>query len=129
MALRKRNPADGRGGVRIIVGRRRRRTGGVIRFRVRAYDPPHMLEYDWVEVPSPSGTITDSTVRFELTPLGDRVRLTLTHRALPAHAFESVAAGWHAHLDVLRAVLTGVDGPDAETRYEALLDRYAKLAP
>ena len=103
--------------------------GGAIRFRVRVYDPPHVLEYDWVEVPSPSGVIKDSYVRFELTPLGDRVRLTLTHRALPAHAFESVAAGWHAHIDVLRAVLTGVEGPDADTRYEALRERYAALVP
>jgi len=101
--------------------------GGVIRFRVRTYDPPRVLEYDWVEVPSPTGTITDSHVRFELEPIGDRVRLTLTHRALPAHAFESVAAGWHAHLDVLRAVLAGVDGPDAETRYETLKDGYADV--
>ena len=100
--------------------------GGAIRFRVRVYDPPHVLEVDWVEVPSPTGTITDSTVRFELTPVGDRVRLTLTHRALPAHAFGSVAAGWHAHIDVLRAVLTGVEGPNAETRYEALAHHYEK---
>jgi uncharacterized protein YndB with AHSA1/START domain len=103
--------------------------GGVFRFRVRVYDPPHVLEYDWIEVTSPTGAIKDSLVRFELTPLGDRVRLTLTHRALPAHAFESVAAGWHAGLDVLRDVLNGIDGPDADTRYEALRERYANLAP
>jgi uncharacterized protein YndB with AHSA1/START domain len=103
--------------------------GGSIRFRMRVFDPPHVLEYDWAEVPSPSGTIRNSTVRFELEPAGERVRLTLTQSALPSGAFESVGAGWHAHLDVLRAVLTGVDGPDAETRYEALQERYAKLAP
>jgi hypothetical protein len=95
---------------------------------MRVYDPPRVLEYDWVEVPSETGTITNSTVRFELEPAGERVRLTLTQRALPRHAFESVAAGWHAHLDVLRAVLDGVEGPDAETRYEALRGPYAALA-
>jgi uncharacterized protein YndB with AHSA1/START domain len=102
--------------------------GGTIRLRVQVYDAPRVLEVEWAEMPSPTGTITDSFVRFELTPVGDRVRLTLTHRALPAHAFPSVAAGWHAHLDVLRAVLSGVEGPDAETRYEALKDRYSAIA-
>ncbi len=99
--------------------------GGAIRFRVRVYDPPRVLEYDWVDVPSPSGTITDSYVRFELEPVGDRVRLTLTQRALPAHAFQSVAAGWHAHLDVLRATLRGEDAPELNARYEAVQPYYA----
>ena len=102
--------------------------GGVIRFRMRVYDPPRVLEYDWVEVPSATGTITDSTVRFQLETIGERVRLTLTHRALPTHAIASVSAGWHAHADVLRAVLTGVDGPGADARYESLLPHYEALA-
>ena len=99
--------------------------GGSFHFILRVYDAPRVLEYDWIEGSTPEGAITTSHVRFELESVGDRVRLTLTHRALSPGTFQSVAAGWHAHLDTLRAVLDGVDGPDANARYEALLPRYA----
>jgi len=102
--------------------------GGELRFRTRVYDPPHVLEYDWVEQSAPSGAIRDSIVRFELAERGDRVRLTLTHRALPISSFDSVGAGWHAQLDVLVAVLSGIDGPTADARYEAILPEYGALA-
>jgi uncharacterized protein YndB with AHSA1/START domain len=101
--------------------------GGELRIRTRVYDPPHVLEYDWVEQNSPTGAIRDSVVRFELAEHGERVRLTLTHRALPITTFSSVGAGWHAHLDVLAAVLAGIDGPDADTRYEAIRPEYDAL--
>jgi uncharacterized protein YndB with AHSA1/START domain len=102
--------------------------GGELRGRTRVYDPPHVLEYDWIETTAPGGPIRDSYVRFELQPQGDRVLLTLTHRALPADAFTTVAAGWHAHLDTLVATVSGIDGPDADTRYETLRPRYEALA-
>jgi uncharacterized protein YndB with AHSA1/START domain len=102
--------------------------GGFTRGTVRVYDPPHVLEYGW-EMEAPGTSIRGPVVRFELAPMGDRVRLTLTHRALSRDVFATIAAGWHAHVDTLRAVLSGEDGPDANARYEAVLDRYAKLAP
>ncbi|MBV8643675.1 MAG: SRPBCC domain-containing protein, partial [Candidatus Eremiobacteraeota bacterium] len=102
--------------------------GGAFIFRTRRFDPPHVLEYDWVEVSAPGGPITDSYVRFELTTHGDRVRLVLTHYALPPAAFPSIGGGWHAGLDVLANVLAGVEGPSADARYEALEPEYEKLA-
>jgi hypothetical protein len=47
-------------------------------------------------------------VSFELTPLGDQVRLVVTHARLPDRKnLLNVSAGWHAHLAVLRARLEG----------------------
>jgi uncharacterized protein YndB with AHSA1/START domain len=102
--------------------------GGGLTIRTRAFDPPHVLEYDWIELPAPGGETRSSVVRFELAAHGDGVRLTLTHRALPPDAFTTIGAGWHAHLDTLLAQLTGGGGPDANARYEALAPRYGALA-
>jgi uncharacterized protein YndB with AHSA1/START domain len=101
--------------------------GGELRIRTRVYDPSHVLEYDWVEPNAAGGAIRDSTVRFELAERGDRVHLTLTHRALPAEAYTTIGAGWHAHLDTLVAQLAGTGGPDADARYAAIAPRYGVL--
>ncbi len=61
---------------------------------VIAVDPMRMLTFAW-------GT---GDVTFELTPKGERVLLTLTHRGLSDPAARSmIAAGWHMHLDILTA--------------------------
>ena len=95
--------------------------------RTRVYDPPRILEYEWSEAAA-GAPMRDSRVRFELREDGERVHLTLTHAALAPEAFATVAAGWHAHVGVLVAVLTDVAGDDAETRYERLLPRYEAIA-
>lgn len=66
--------------------------------RVTKYDPPHLLSYTWGEE-----TGDESEVTFELTPEGDEVRLTLTHRRLgdDRDTLISVASGWHTHLGIL----------------------------
>ena len=47
-------------------------------------------------------------VSFELEPAGDKVLLTVIHRRLPDRAqLLNVSAGWHAHLDVLVARISG----------------------
>ena len=68
--------------------------------RVTEFDPPRVLAYRWGEDAN-----TSSESRFELTPQGDQVHLVLTHRRLSAEQMTSVAAGWHTHLDILRARL------------------------
>jgi uncharacterized protein YndB with AHSA1/START domain len=95
-----------------------------LRIRTRVYDPPHVLEYNWIEMTTEVGQIRDSVVRWELTEHGDRVHLTLTHSALPTDAYTSIGAGWHAHLDVLVARLTGNGPTDANARYEELAASY-----
>lgn len=70
--------------------------------RVTRYDPPRLLSYTWGE-----GTGEESEVTFELTPEGEKVRLTLTHRRLgdDPDMLASVATGWHTHLGILSARL------------------------
>ena len=102
--------------------------GGGLTLRTRVFDPPRLLEYDWIEHDAPGGAIRNSIVRFELEPDGERVHLTLTHRALPVDSYPTIGAGWHAHLDTLVAVASGIEGPDANARYEHVAPRYAPLA-
>lgn len=53
-----------------------------------------------------------SEVTFELEPVGDEVRLVVTHRRLPDRShLLGVSAGWHAHLDLLVARLRGEELP------------------
>ena len=102
--------------------------GGGLTLRTRVFDPPRVLEYDWVEHGAPGGAIGNSVVRFELSAKGDRVRLTLTHSALPTESYTTIGAGWHAHLDTLVLQVAGQDGPDANARYSVIGPRYGALA-
>lgn len=65
-------------------------------------EPPHLLVHTWDEENS------SSEVSFELTEIGDKVRLVLTNRRLPNRGeLVGVSGGWHTHLDVLQEVLEG----------------------
>lgn len=97
--------------------------GEVLQFgHVLACDPPRLLAYTWNE-----GTDDPSEVCFELKPLGDKVLLVVTHRQLvDRDMMVSVAAGWHAHLDILRDLLAERPiGPywDTHMRLEAEYER------
>jgi len=85
--------------------------------RVTVWEPPHRLAYRWGEDGDEA-----SEVLFELESRGDGVHLLLTHTRLPAHHMASVAAGWHTHLGILIARLSG-DAPSGfwrtHTRLEA----------
>lgn len=60
-------------------------------------EPPRLLSQTWGE-----GVNGASEVTFELTPEGEDVLLTLTHRKLrDRDEMLSVAGGWHAHLGIL----------------------------
>ena len=62
-------------------------------------DPPRRLAFAWNNT---------GGVSFELEPKGRDVLLTLVHRRLPDRSMLlMVAAGWHAHLDVLAARAKG----------------------
>jgi len=67
--------------------------------RIVEYDPPRKLTITW----SGSGNVT-----FELAQRGDDVLLTVIHRRLPDRSSLLMhAAGWHIHLDILAARMTG----------------------
>ncbi|WP_063002059.1 SRPBCC family protein [Nocardia mikamii] len=69
---------------------------------VLEWDPPHRLRHTW----STGGGLADSDVTFALEPVADKVRLTVTHRRIPTRGeMLDIAAGWHTHLDILRARL------------------------
>lgn len=72
--------------------------------RIVAVDPPRRLTFTWGE----KGEVT-----FTLDPAGSRVRLTVLHRRVADHAMLlKVSAGWHMHLDVLVARVSGTSvGP------------------
>jgi uncharacterized protein YndB with AHSA1/START domain len=67
--------------------------------RIVAVDPLRRLTFTWGE----QGEVT-----FSLDPAGGRVRLTVLHRRVPDRAMLlKVSAGWHMHLDVLVARVSG----------------------
>lgn len=75
-------------------------------FRMKGHilkaEPPRLLVHTWDEETS------ESEVSFELTEVGDKVRLVLTNRRLPNRGeLVGVSGGWHSHLDVLQEVLEG----------------------
>jgi uncharacterized protein YndB with AHSA1/START domain len=67
--------------------------------RITEYDPPRRLAFTW----SGSGEVS-----FDLEPKGDSVLLTLVHRQLRDRSMMlMVGAGWHMHLNVLVARVSG----------------------
>lgn len=69
--------------------------------RILELDPPHRLKFTWND---------DGDVTMALTEQAGEVLLTLTHRRLTTRNGRlMVGAGWHMHLDVLRARLNGTE--------------------
>jgi uncharacterized protein YndB with AHSA1/START domain len=84
-------------------------------------DPPHRLSISW----GSTGGVT-----FELEPVGDMVRFTLTHRRIPDRSIMlNVSAGWHAHLDVLAARLQGEEPAPFWDQWASLKADYEKRIP
>jgi uncharacterized protein YndB with AHSA1/START domain len=55
-----------------------------------------------------------TTVEISLQPEGDKTRVQLVHRGLPADAFDDHTGGWDNYLGRLAVTATGGDpGPDA----------------
>jgi len=80
--------------------------------RVTEVDPPRRLAITW----GSTGGVT-----FDLAPAGNRVLLTVTHhRVADPELLLRVSAGWHVHLGVLLARLSG-------TKSEPFWDAYARL--
>jgi uncharacterized protein YndB with AHSA1/START domain len=86
--------------------------------RITQCEPPRRLSFAWQN----SGDVT-----IALDDLVDgQVLLTLTHRRLPGGATTlNVAAGWHAHLDVLLARVAGAQQAPFWDAWQRLRDAYA----
>ena len=86
--------------------------------RITELDPPRRLSFEWGR----SGGVT-----VELEEQGDRVLLTLTHHRLPdRETMIKVAAGWHAHLDVLAAKANGEAPPGFWDNWLRLREEYGR---
>ena len=84
-------------------------------------DPPYRLSISW----GSTGGVT-----FELEPVGDMVRFTVTHRRIPDRSIMlNVSAGWHAHLDVLAARLAGEEPAPFWDNWSTLKAEYDRRIP
>lgn len=92
--------------------------------KVLEVDPPRLLVWS-------GGTGDDYTeTRFELEARGDKVLLTLTEtNLLSRERLTENAAGWHAHLEVLGAQLSGSARPRFWERHQKLNEDYKRRLP
>jgi uncharacterized protein YndB with AHSA1/START domain len=89
--------------------------------RVLAWDPPRLLEHEWIQ---PGLEI--SVVRYELEPDAGGTILRLTHRRSVAPGATGGRAGWHAYLDRLVAHLDGLPVPVWSERRAEVQDAYGE---
>lgn len=97
-------------------------------FRMKGHvlkvDPPYLLVHTWDEDSS------SAEVSFELSEVGDKVRLVLTNRRLPNRGeLVGVSGGWHTHLDVLQEVLEGAPRTGFWDKAVRLTDEYEARTP
>ena len=93
--------------------------------RVTACEPPRLLAYTFGEEDGSS-----SEVRFELAPKAGKVHLVVTHSRLANRdGMLSVSGGWHAHLDILVALLEGREPPKFWRNHAKLDAEYDKRLP
>jgi uncharacterized protein YndB with AHSA1/START domain len=99
--------------------------GAINHCTVTRYEPPRRLSLDWEE-----GGGEHSEVSIVLTPKGDHVLLTLTHRRLlTREMMVDVAAGWHTHLGILTDRLAGLDPKPFWSAHERLEGEYERRLP
>lgn len=83
-------------------------------------EPPHVIAWTWG-----GGKEAPSEVTFELSEVGDQVRLVVTHRRLADDGtMVNVASGWHTHLSVLEGVLQGHSPAPFWPTFERLEEDY-----
>ena len=89
--------------------------------RIIALDPPHKLTITW----QGSGDVS-----FELEPKGVDVLLTIIHRRLSDRpTMLMIGAGWHMHLDLLLARMTGNETEPFWDGWSRLKKEYDRRLP
>ncbi len=89
--------------------------------RITAIDPPNLLAFEW------EGT---GGVEILLKPVGEDVMLVVTHRRVTdPKLLRGVSAGWHAHLDVLTAVVEGTPAKPFWANWQKLREEYDARLP
>lgn len=89
--------------------------------RIVEASPPRKLVFTWGE---------SAEVSIELTPKGDKVLLNLVHRRVTERAMLlNVSAGWHVHLDILSARLSGTEPLPLWDEWSRLRAEYEQRLP
>lgn len=84
---------------------------------VTVFEPPHRLAFTW----------GNGDVTFTLEPRADRVLLTIVHRGISDHRnVLMIGPGWHAHVDVLSACLSGTTPEPFWDRWTRLREEYTQ---
>jgi len=130
------NPEELKGWLMCSSARIDGRTGGSIEMisgpaqyhskgRILAWDPPHLLEYEWkVAAVSEMPMGQDAVFRYELTRQGDSTLLTVTYSRITKEVATGFAPGTHALLDRLAAQLDRQPLPDWMKRYDEVRPLY-----
>jgi uncharacterized protein YndB with AHSA1/START domain len=89
--------------------------------RITELDPPRKMTFTWGE---------RGEVSFELEAMGGDVLLTVIHRRISDRAnMLMIGAGWHMHLDILAARLTGTKTEPFWDGWERLKKEYEPRIP
>ena len=89
--------------------------------RITELDPPRKLAITWGST---------GGVSFELEPQGDNVLFTVIHRRVPDRAtLLKVGPGWHMHLDLLVARVTGKEPEPFWDGLSRLREEYDRRIP
>jgi len=93
--------------------------------KILAWEPPHLLEYEWNVAPVPEMPEGEHAIfRYELTPDGDGTRLVVTYRRVTMQTARGFLPGLHAFLDRLEAQLADRALPDWVQRFGELRAEY-----
>ncbi|THD57829.1 SRPBCC family protein [Phenylobacterium sp.] len=77
-------------------------------------DPPTRLVLSWTPASQVGNPERTSRVAFDIEPLGEKVRLTVTHTELTPEGLKDISQGWPAVLANMKTYLeTGRPMPDA----------------
>lgn len=102
--------------------------------RPEGFEAEHRMQSKVVAVETPRRLVitwgVNGEVSFELEPKGDKVLLTLIHRRLPDRAMMlKVSAGWHTHIGIMVADLTGARKEPFWDTWLRLKDDYNRILP
>jgi uncharacterized protein YndB with AHSA1/START domain len=85
--------------------------------KVVEVDPPRRLVVTWAQPADEGNAVRTSRVIYDIEPLPDMVRLTITHDELDEEMLKMVSTGWPAVISVLKTLLeTGTVAASAGKR-------------
>jgi uncharacterized protein YndB with AHSA1/START domain/outer membrane murein-binding lipoprotein Lpp len=99
----------------------RKEKGANIRGLISCFEPQSALAFSWID----TANNLESAVSFQLIARGEQTSVIVTHSRLPKNRMHEFMAGWHTHLDVLKARLTNAVPPQFGKRFREVVQTYA----